>query len=56
MEEISFRKISNAKESLRFLETGENIILAVLPLVINIANAITVQRNYPYSLIVKCNK
>lgn len=38
---------------LKFLETGENIILADLPLVIMIAEAIAIQRNYPYVLIVK---
>lgn len=41
---------------LSFLETGGNIILPDLPLVIMIANAIAIQRNYPYVLIVKCNK
>lgn len=38
---------------LKFLETGENIILADLPLVIMRAEAIAIQRNYPYVLIVK---
>ena len=41
---------------LSFLETGGNIILPDLPLVIMIENAIAIQRNYPYVLIVKCNK
>lgn len=55
-EEINSGQISNAGETLMFLETGGDIILTVLPLVIMIVNAIAVQRNYPYVLIVKYNK
>lgn len=56
LEEINFSQISHAKKILTFLETGGNIMLAGLPLVIMLANAIAVQRNYPYVFIVKCNK
>lgn len=56
LEDTNFGQISNAKKTLRLLETDKNIILAVLPLLFKIANTTTVQRNYPYVLIVKCNK
>lgn len=56
LQEINFSQISNAKKILTFLETGGNIMLAGLPLVIMLANAIAIQRNYPYVFIVKCNK
>lgn len=56
LEDTNFGQISNAKKTLGLLETDKNIILAVLPLLIKISNTITVQRNYPYVLIVKCNK
>lgn len=56
LEEINCGQISNAKEILIFLETGGNTILAGLPLVNMITNAIVVQRNYPYVLTVKCKR
>ena len=56
LEEMNFTVKLVMQRRLSFLETGGNIILPDLPRVIMIENAIAIQRNYPYVLIVKCNK